>query len=118
MRIEAIERRLHDWAAWFNSGGCVVDGGWPVKNILHPSWLPPGGGSSTPVAAVARSDLLERATHKAIGTLSDKLIATVVVHYCRRMTLEQQAQALGCRPAAVGVRVERAHEQLAQVLMR
>lgn len=116
MRVEAVERRLVEWAAWFNAGGASCDGGWPVKNILHPSWLPPSGGASPSMPAGRRADTREREVHKAIALLSDRTIAAVVVRYCKRWTLAQQAEALGCSEAAVGVRIGRAHERLAVVL--
>lgn len=116
MRVDAVERRLVEWAAWFNAGGASCDGGWPVKNILHPSWLPPSGGASPSLPAGRRADTREREVHRAIARLSDRTIAAVVVHYCKRWTLAQQAQALGCSEAAVGVRIARAHERLAVVL--
>lgn len=115
MRNEAIERRLCAWAAWFNGGG-ACEGGWPMKNILHPSWLPPSGGSTPTPATVRRGDADEREMHDAIGVLSANAIATIVVHYCKRWPLERQAEALGCSPSSIGMRVDRAHQRLAQIL--
>lgn len=116
MRIESVDRRLVEWAAWFNAGGVKVGGGWPVKNILHPSWLPPSGGAVPVLPSGRRADTREREVHQAIGRLSDKLIAAVVVHYCKRWPLAQQAVELGCTEVAVGARVVRAHQHLAQWL--
>jgi DNA-directed RNA polymerase specialized sigma24 family protein len=116
MRVEAVERRLVEWAAWFNAGGSSCDGGWPVKNILHPSWLPPSGGASRSLPAGRRADTREREIHRAIGLLSDRSIAAVVVHYCKRWTLVEQANALGCSTAALTGRIARVHERLAVVL--
>ena len=87
-----------------------------MKNILHPSWLPPSGGASPSLPAGRRADTREREVHRAIALLSDRTIAAVVVRYCKRGTLAQQAEALGCSEAAVGVRIGRAHERLAVVL--
>lgn len=115
MRNEAIERRLCAWAAWFNGGG-ACEGGWPVKNILHPSWLPPAGGSTPMPAPSQRGDADERQMHRAIGMLSGTTIATIVVHYAKRWPLDRQAEELGCSASAIGMRVDRAHERLAQIL--
>lgn len=117
MRSKAVEQRLVEWAAWFNAGGCVAQGGWPTKNILDPSWLPPSGGGVPAVVTGGRSDRRERYTHEAIGMLSDKLICAVVVHYCKRWSLADQAQALQCGESTVSQRVERAHMALAASLL-
>lgn len=116
MRLESVDKRLVEWAAWFNAGGVTVDGGWPVKNILHPSWLPPSGGASPSLPAGRRADTREREVHRALAELSDKLIAAVVVHYVKRWTVANQAAALGCSEEAVRMRVGRAHVQLAALL--
>lgn len=113
MRNEAVERRLQAWAAWFNAGGAAsANGGWPVKNILHPSWLPPTGGGAPAVPCAGRGDHQERETHQALGLLTDKLLAAVVVHYCKRWPLAQQARELACSETTVAMRVERAHRAL------
>ncbi len=116
MRLDSIDRRLVEWAAWFNAGGVCVDGGWPVKNILHPSWMPPSGGGQHCMPVGRRADTREREVHRALATLSDRLIAAVVVHYVKRWTVSDQAQALGCSEEAVRVRIGRAHVRLAAVL--
>lgn len=116
MRIESVDRRLVEWAAWFNAGGCTVDGGWPVKNILHPSWLPPSGGAAPALPAGRRADTREREVHRSIAQLSDKLIAALVVHYCKRWSIALQAEALGCSEVAAAGRIGRAHELLAPML--
>jgi hypothetical protein len=113
MRVEAVEKRLVEWAAWFNAGGSSCDGGWPVKNILHASWLPPSGGATPCLPAGRRADTREREMHRAIGLLSDRMIAALVVHYCKRWSLADQAEALACSEAAVSGRIARAHQHLA-----
>lgn len=112
---ENIDRRLREWAAWFNAGGSAV-GGWPVKNILHPSWLPPSAGSLVVLPARVGSDARARQVHRAIGMLSDKLIAALVVRYCKRWSVAAQAQELGCGEAALHARVVRAQGRLAELL--
>lgn len=116
MRSETIEKRLMEWAAWFNAGGCTAQGGWPTKNILHSSWLPPSGGSKQVLVTGGRSDRREREMHDLIGCLSDKLICAVVVHYCKRWKLADQAEALQCSVSTVAARIGRAHELLAKWL--
>lgn len=112
---EQVDRRLREWAAWFNDGGCTV-GGWPVKNILHPSWLPPSAGSMVVLQVQAGSDARERQVHMAIGMLSDKLIAAVVVRYCKQWSAAAQAQELGCGASALQARIARAQARIAELL--
>lgn len=113
---DTIEARLQEWGAWFNTGG-ALQGAWPKKNILHPSWLPPcGGGTPTPAVAT-RQDTRERTVHMAIGCLSDKLIACVVLRYAKRMSAQQQATELQCSVQAIDTRHKRIRDQIAAIIL-
>lgn len=115
-RDARIEQRLSEWGAWFSAGGCGGDG-FPGKNILHPSWLPPVGGTPHTLTAVhASSDRRERETHDAIGALSDKLIVVIVGRYSKRMTAAQQAIALRVSSSAIEARLDRARQRLVSML--
>ncbi len=113
MRSESMHARLCAWGAWFNAGGCNIDGGWPVKSVLHPTWQPPTFGARAAQVAVKRSDVAERELHDRIGRLSDKLRAAVVVVYARPWAPREKAAELGCTVAAMERRIDRAHEALA-----
>lgn len=107
-RIPEIEERLQRWAQ-----ACTVgDGsGYPCKSVLHPTWQPPAPGVTPTLKSAPGGDAA--ATHRAIGQLSERLIATLVVHYILRPPLPEQALLLGCAADTVLARVERAHRQLA-----
>lgn len=112
-RDERVEARLQRWAQAVTVG----DGsGYAAVNPLHPNWSPPTAGvrPGMKVAAVRSSDVAE--THRAIGRLSVRLANTVVVHYCYRLTLAEQAERLECSLSTVGQRVEEAHRQLLGLL--
>lgn len=104
-----IEARLQRWAQWVNVG----DGsGYPVKSVLHEDWSPPSSGM-TPTMKVAHATDA-RQTHRAIARLSLRLANTLVVHYCLRLPIDQQAERLECDRSTVYARVERAHRLLAR----
>lgn len=116
--VSGVERRLQEWAAWFNAGG--TNGvGWPMKSVLHPSWMPPAPGTVVQAASAVRlGDQRERQVHAAIGGLSDKLIVAVVVRYAKRLPFADGAAVAGCGEQALKARVARAHEQLRGVLTK
>lgn len=112
-RIDWVEARLLRWAE-----ACTVgDGsGYPMMSVLHPNWSPPGGGQ-LPVMKVSKAtDVLE--TARAIDQLSLKLHQAVVVHYCKRGTVERQCEELGCERATLYARVDAAHVALAELLTK
>ena len=110
-RIPYIEERLIRWA----QGVTVGDGnGYPAMSIIHPSWQPPTPGQ-TPTLKVGRSSDVKQ-THVAIGALSDRTRATLVVHYILKPPLAEQALLLECQERTVHDRVERAHRELAEIL--
>lgn len=110
-RDAVIEARLQRWAQYVSVG----DGsGFPVMSVLHPQWQPPTPGT-TPTLKVARvSDVRE--THRAIGTLSQRLANTLVVHYCLRLSVAEQAQRLDCAVRTVHERIDTAHRLLRGIL--
>lgn len=118
MGHEWLVARLHAWASWFNAGGCWVDGGWPVKNVLHPAWMPPSCSTSPTWPAGRRADTDERQVHAAIAKLSDKLIAALVARYCRNLSGRELADAMSCSEVAAAGRLHRAHDQLGAALIR
>lgn len=117
MSDDDMDRWLNEWAAWFNSGGCTSGGGWPMTSVLHPSWMPPTPGQMPAGARVGHADHRERRMHAAIGMLGDKLIAAVVVRYCKRWSVSAQAEALGCTVPALHGRIARARARLAVLMV-
>lgn len=109
-RDESIETRLQEWAQWVGAGRRAQ--GFPVMSVLHPSWLPPAPGQRPMMKVAAGNDRRHRETHLAIESLSLRLSNTVVVHYCLRLPIEQQAQRLQCQPSTVQARVCEAHKRL------
>lgn len=106
-----MEARLMRWAA----GVTVGDGsGFPVMSVLHPEWQPPSPGVTPTMKVSSASDVMQ--THRAIGRLSMRLRNTVVVHYCLRLSLQDQADRLECAIDTVHGRVEQAHREMARVL--
>ena len=102
-----IEARLQRWAQWLNVG----DGsGFPVMSVLHPEWQPPSPGLTPTMKSVAGGD--ERATHRAVSRMSERLKATLVVHYVQRLPVAEQALRLGCAEPTVHERIGRAHRLL------
>ena len=110
-----VEKRLQEWAAWFNAGGSNGVG-WPMKSVLHPGWMPPAPGSMQVACTVRQGDRRERRMHEAIGGLSDKLIVAVVVRYAKRLPFADGALLAGCGEQALKARVARAHDQLRAIL--
>ena len=111
-RSEFMERRLRDWAHWLSTGD---DGtGYPALNCLHPDWSIPGPGTTPTLKVAAPSSVKE--THRAIAQLSQRLANTLVVHYCQRLPLAEQARRLECAESTVIARVDSAHAQLGRML--
>lgn len=110
-RIDEIEQRLLRWAEWRKVG----DGsGYPVKCVLHPDWSPPAQGLTPSMKVMPSSDA--RQTGRAVGLLSQKLQAAVVVHYIQGRRGADAAGQLGCKPDTVLARIESAHVELARML--
>ena len=107
----SVDVALREWAHWLRMGGKTGDG-FPVKSVLHESWLPPSPGM-IPGMKVARSDdRAQRAMHDAVGRLGIKLRNTLVVHYCYTLTVAEQAERLGCGISTVHSRVQAARRQI------
>lgn len=110
-RDARIEARLERWAQWVTVG----DGsGYPTTNTLHKNWSPPGGGVRSDMKVARPGDARE--THEAIRQLSVRLANTLVVHYCMRLPLAEQAARLDCAVSTVESRVVEAHGQLLALL--
>lgn len=111
-RDDGIEARLQRWAQAVTVG----DGsGYPTMCVLHKDWSPPSPGVTPTLKVAAASDVRE--THRAIGKLSQRLANTLVVHYCIKGAVEEQAKRLECAPRTVHERVETAHRLLRQILL-
>jgi DNA-directed RNA polymerase specialized sigma24 family protein len=109
-RVEWVEARLQRWA----QGVTVGDGsGYPAMSVLHPNWSPPSPGTTPTMKTAPASDV--RHTHRAIGRLSARLRDTLVVHYCLKLPMAEQALRLECSEATVYERVARAHGLLAGI---
>lgn len=110
-RDARMEARLQRWA----QGVTVGDGsGYPAMCVIHPQWQPPSPGTAPTLKVAHHSDVRE--THRAIGALSMRLANTLVVHYCLRLPMDEQAQRLGCEVRTVHGRVEEAHRRLQGIL--
>lgn len=115
-RIDWVDRRLREWAAWLTSG----DGsGYATVSPLHPGWSPPSPGMTPTIRRVRGGE--GRSTHASIrraceaGLLSTRLVDTLVVHYCYALPVAEQAQRLECQPATVDERIRVAHARLARL---
>lgn len=111
-RDPRIESLLVEWGQYVNLGGECS--GFPSINVLSADWSPPSPGT-TPTLKVA-SHSRAKQTHRAIGFLSIRLANTLVVHYCMRLSVEDQAERLGCEISTVHARIESAHRQLRPML--
>jgi len=107
-RMEAL---LVEWGQWATVG----DGsGFSTMSVLHPDWSPPSPGL-TPTMKTSHPSRA-RATHRAIATLSQRLGNTLVMHYCMRLPLAEQALRLDCSVSTVVARVAYAHGLLRGIL--
>lgn len=111
--VDRMEQRLLAWAHWLTLGG--NGDGYAAMSVLHPEWTPPTPGT-TPTLKVGTSDAYHRATHQAVLTLSRRLQATLLVHYCKRLPVAEQAEQLQCAVPTVHARVREAKVQLGAVL--
>ena len=111
---DAVHQRLLSWAQWVSTGGTAV--GYPMKSVLHESWLPPAPGSAPTMRVSMGSDKRERETHRAIAQLCIRLRNTVVAHYCHKVPLAEQATRLDCQPTTVEARVREARTAIGVVL--
>lgn len=110
-RDQYVEGLLRAWAQWLMVG----DGsGYPSMSTLHPDWSPPSPGTTPTMKVGAPSSARE--THRVVGLLSDRLQATLLLHYCTNLPVADQAARLGCRPNTVVLRVQAAHRVLMGVL--
>lgn len=110
-RDETMQQRLMSWA----EAMAVGDGsGYPVMSVIHPHWTPPSSGAMPTLKT--GSNWHVRETHRAIGKLPDRLIATLVVHYVLRQSMRNQALMLCCTVDTIHARVERAHQLLSDIL--
>lgn len=110
---DPMEARLREWAGWLTAGGC--GDGYAAVNVLHQDWSPPAPGAR-PSLKVGRSDRRERAVHAAVVQLSATLQATLVVHYCKRLAVVDQARLLQCAESTVYKRVCDAKARIALLL--
>ena len=112
-KIAWVDEALQRWAAVVVGG---ADGsGFPTMSVLHEDWSPPSPGQ-TPTMKVSTGTADVRRTHAALGLLTVRARNTVVVHYCKRLSIAEQAVELGCQPDTVKDRVERIHRHLAGML--
>jgi hypothetical protein len=112
MRYPEIEQRLLRWAQGITAGN---GSGYPTMSVIHPEWSPPSPGVMPTLKTAASSDV--RQTHRAVLKLSDRLQATLVVHYIKRLPIAEQARALDCEERTIHARVDRAHVLLHQMLV-
>lgn len=113
---DVLHQRLLAWAAWLTGGGSSA--GYPTKNVLHSSWLPPAPGTTpTMVTAPAGTTRRERELHRIISqALSVRLQNTLVVVYLMRASTTEQTVLLECQPSTVRARVGEAKRLIALAL--
>jgi len=110
-RIDWVDRRLREWAQWLMVG----DGsGYSAMNPLHPEWSPPTPGTTPTMKVAAPSSA--RQTNLVVRRLSDRLHATLLLHYCTNLSVADQAARLNCQAATVDQRIRTAHAKLARML--
>ena len=111
---DVMEIRLREWASWLTSGGS--GDGYAAMSVIHPDWMPPSPGTTPTMKVSTTSAHRERALHAAVLQLSRRLQATLLVHYCKRMTVADQAVMLECAEPTVHARVREAKRLLADTL--
>jgi DNA-directed RNA polymerase specialized sigma24 family protein len=79
-------------------------------SVIHREWTPPSPGTTPTLKVSGSSDV--RQTHRALEQLSVRLRNTVVVHYCHRVPLAEQARRLECAESTVQQRVALVHRLL------
>lgn len=113
-QADVMETRLREWAAWLTSGGS--GDGYAAMSVIHPDWMPPSPGTTPTMKVSGRSTQREKALHAAVLQLSRRLQSTLLVHYCKRMSVADQAAMLECAEATVHMRVREAKRMLAATL--
>lgn len=104
---DRIEQMLVEWAQWLKVG----DGsGYSTISVLHVDWMPPSPGI-TPTLKTSHPSRVRR-LHRLIGLLSRREADTLVVHYCMRLAVEDQAVRLECAVSTVHARIESIHKRL------
>lgn len=113
-KIKTVDDMLRRWAAAVAGEG---DGsGYPTMSVLHEDWSPPAPGQTPTMKTVSRGRDVER-VHAAVAQLSMRERNTVVVCYCKRLSVAEQAEQLGCAAVTVEKRVEAIHRALAALLL-
>lgn len=104
-RDDQMHQRLLEWAQAVTVG----DGsGYPTMSVLHEDWTPPSPGITPSMKTSPHSTA--RQTHRIIGQFSQRLQATLTLHYCfPGLSLDEQAERLGCGVSALHKRIELAH---------
>lgn len=111
---DVMETRLREWAAWLTSGGS--GDGFSAMSVIHPDWMPPSPGTTPTMKVSSGNTQRERALHAAVLQLSRRLQSTLLVHYCKRLSVADQAEMLECAEATVHLRVREAKRLLALML--
>ena len=102
---------LVEWAQWLKVG----DGsGFSTMSVLHVDWMPPSPGI-TPTLKTSHPSRVRR-LHRLICLLSRREADTLVVHYCMRLSIEDQASRLECAVSTVHGRVESIQKRLRAAL--
>ena len=109
-KIEWVERRLRNWADFCMYGNSGE--GFPSVNVLSRDWMPPAPGS-TPTMRVSYAHEDAKRMHCYVAKLSDKLAHVAFVHYCMRLTVDQQMAELQCSKATLFARIDRLHSEIA-----
>ena len=114
---DVLQTRLYAWAAWLTGGGSGA--GYPTKNVLHESWMPPTPGQTPTMTTGGASTRQERELHSIIATaLSLRLQNTLVVVYVMRAKADEQVMRLDCQASTVRARISEAKSIISQALQR
>jgi hypothetical protein len=118
MVVDPIEARLWAWSAWLTGGGRQAVG-YPVKSVLHESWMPPTPGQTpTMASSVQSSDRREREMHLIIEAMSLTLQNTLVAVYVMRASVAEQERIFERQHSTIRARVERAKGMINRALDR